>query len=82
MVVIQAKLDGIKTKYAEINSISDNVLKTLEKVLSLSTRLHQTHEDLSTWLEDVETEISTFADQEAVGNQLSHAHNRKKASFM
>uniref|UniRef100_A0A673BHL4 Dystonin n=1 Tax=Sphaeramia orbicularis TaxID=375764 RepID=A0A673BHL4_9TELE len=79
VVVIQGKLDGIKTKYAEINSMSDSVLKTLEKVLSLSTKLQNTHEDLSTWLEKVETEISAFADQEPVGEQLIHAQSRQKA---
>lgn len=78
MVVIQGKLDGIKTKYAEINTMSDNVLKKLEQVLSLSTRMQNTHEDLSSWLEKVETETSAFADQEPVGEQLLHAQNRQK----
>uniref|UniRef100_A0A673BG74 Dystonin n=1 Tax=Sphaeramia orbicularis TaxID=375764 RepID=A0A673BG74_9TELE len=81
VVVIQGKLDGIKTKYAEINSMSDSVLKTLEKVLSLSTKLQNTHEDLSTWLEKVETEISAFADQEPVGEQLIHAQSRQKVKL-
>ncbi|XP_026164653.1 dystonin isoform X3 [Mastacembelus armatus] len=79
VVVIQGRLDGIKAKYAEINSMSDNVLKTLERVLSLSSKLQHTHEDLSTWLEKVEAEISTFTDQEPVGEHLSHAQSRKKA---
>ncbi|XP_018545400.1 LOW QUALITY PROTEIN: dystonin [Lates calcarifer] len=79
VVVIQGKLDGIKAKYAEINSLSDNVLKTLERVLSLSSKLQHTHEDLSSWLEKVEAEISAFADQEPVGEQLIHAQSRQKA---
>ncbi|XP_038592995.1 dystonin isoform X4 [Micropterus salmoides] len=79
VVVIQGKLDGIKTKYAEINTMSDNVLKTLERVLSLSTKLQNTHEDLSSWLEKVETQTSAFADQELVGEQLLQAQNRQKA---
>ncbi|KAL7384246.1 hypothetical protein ABVT39_026968 [Epinephelus coioides] len=79
VVVIQGKLDGIKAKYAEINSMSDGVLKTLERVLSLSTKLQHTHEDLSSWLEKVEAEVSAFADQEPVGEQLVHAQNRQKA---
>ncbi|XP_060895593.1 dystonin [Labrus mixtus] len=78
VVVIQGKLDGIKTKYAEINSVSDNVLKKLEKVLNLSSKLQHTHEDLSSWLEKVETETRTFAEQEPVGEQLVHAQSRKK----
>lgn len=80
VVVIQGKLDGIKAKYAEINSLSDNVLKTLERVLSLSSKLQHTHEDLSSWLEKVEAEISAFADQEPVGEQLIHAQSRQKVS--
>lgn len=81
MVVIQGKLDGIKTKYAEINSMSDNVLKKLECVLSLSSKLQHTHEHLSSWLEKVEAEISAFADQEPVGEQLIHAQSRQKVSL-
>ncbi|XP_036979883.1 dystonin isoform X15 [Acanthopagrus latus] len=79
VIVIQGKLDGIKTKYAEINSMSDTVLKKLEQVLSLSTKLQHTHEDLSSWLEKVESETSTFADQEPVGEQLIQAQSRQKA---
>lgn len=78
MVVIQGKLDGIKTKYAEITSMSDSVLKTQERVLSLSTKLHQTDEKLSSWLEEAETKINAFADQEPVGEQLLHAQNTQK----
>ncbi|XP_067378593.1 dystonin isoform X6 [Channa argus] len=79
VVVIQGKLDGIKTKYAEITSMGGNVLKTLERVLSLSSKLQHTHEDLSSWLEKAEAEISTFGDQELVGKQLIHAQSRQKA---
>ncbi|CAB1457685.1 unnamed protein product [Pleuronectes platessa] len=79
VVVIQGKLDGIKSKYAEINSMSDNVLKTLERVSGLSSKLHHNHEDLNSWLVKAEAEISAFADQEPVGEQLTHAQSRQKA---
>ncbi|XP_035519853.1 dystonin isoform X9 [Morone saxatilis] len=79
VIVIQGKLDGIKTKYAEINSMSDNVSKKLERVLSLSTKLQHTHDNLSSWLEKAEAESSAFADQEPVGEQLIHAQSRQKA---
>ncbi|XP_054456427.1 dystonin [Anoplopoma fimbria] len=79
VVVIQGKLDGIKSKYAEINSMSDGVLKTLERVSGLSTKLQHTHEDLSSWLEKVEAEVTAFADQEPAGEQLIHAQSRQKA---
>uniref|UniRef100_A0A672IF00 Dystonin n=1 Tax=Salarias fasciatus TaxID=181472 RepID=A0A672IF00_SALFA len=79
VVVIQGKLDGIKAKYAEINSMSDNVLKTLERVLSLSSKLQHTHEDLHSWLEKAEVEISSFSDQEPVGEQLMQSQSRQRA---
>nr|XP_046257656.1 dystonin isoform X15 [Scatophagus argus] len=79
VIVIQGKLDGIKTKYAEINAMSDNVLKKMERVLSLSAKLQQTHEDLSSWLESTESETRTFADQESAGEQLLHAQSRQRA---
>ncbi|XP_035982722.1 dystonin [Fundulus heteroclitus] len=75
----QAQLDGIKSKYAEIKSMSDNVLKTLERVLSLSNKLQDTHQDLNTWLATAEAEMKTFADQDPVGEQLIHSQNRQKA---
>ncbi|XP_026044863.1 dystonin isoform X2 [Astatotilapia calliptera] len=79
VIVIQGKLDGIKTKYAEINSMSASVLKTLEQVLSLSSKLQHTHTDLSSWLEKAEAEINSFAHQEPVGEQLIHSQSRQKA---
>lgn len=78
VIVIQGKLDGIKTKYAEINSMSASVLKTLEQVLSLSSKLQHTHTDLSSWLEKAEAEINSFAHQEPVGKQLIHSQSRQK----
>ncbi|XP_061693198.1 dystonin [Syngnathoides biaculeatus] len=73
VVVIQSKLDGIKTKYAEIVSMSNNVLKTLERVLSLSTKLHHTHDDLKSWLVKAEAQVSSYVAQEPIGNQLTEA---------
>nr|XP_061794508.1 dystonin-like [Nerophis lumbriciformis] len=78
VVVIQGKLDGIKTKYAEITSMSDNVLNTLERVLSLSTKLHHTHEDLSLWLEKAEAQISSYMDEQPIDEQLTQAQNMQK----
>ncbi|XP_061645426.1 dystonin isoform X26 [Phyllopteryx taeniolatus] len=73
VVVIQIKLDGIKTKYAEIASMSDNVLNQLERVLSLSTKLHHTHDDLRSWLVKAEAQVSSYVDQEPIGKQLTEA---------
>lgn len=76
VIVIQGKLEGIKTKYADINSMSDNVLKKLEQVLNLSTKLQHTHEDLSSWLDNLETKA--LADRELVGEQLLRAQSRQR----
>nr|XP_054606020.1 dystonin isoform X24 [Nothobranchius furzeri] len=78
VVIIQGKLDGIKSKYAEINSMSDGVLKTLDQVLNLSNKLQDTHEDLSCWLEKTEAEIKVFVNQEPAGEQLTQSQNRQK----
>ncbi|XP_068613208.1 dystonin-like [Brachionichthys hirsutus] len=79
VIVIQGKLDGIKTRYAEINTMSDNVLKKLERVWSLSTKLQHSHEELSSWLDGVASEAAAFAHQEPRGEQLLHAQSRQKA---
>ncbi|KAK6301543.1 hypothetical protein J4Q44_G00275960 [Coregonus suidteri] len=79
VVVIQGKLDGIKTRYAEINSMSDNVSKTLDQALTLASKLQHTHEDLNSWLKNVEAELTAFAAQEPVGEQLIQAQDRQKA---
>lgn len=75
VVVIQGKLEGIKTKYSKITSMSENVLKKLEQVLNLSTKLQQTHEDLSSWLEVAESETRAF---EPVGEQLVRSQSRRR----
>uniref|UniRef100_A0A4W5LAD5 Dystonin n=1 Tax=Hucho hucho TaxID=62062 RepID=A0A4W5LAD5_9TELE len=79
VVVIQGKLDGIKTRYAEINSMSGNVSKTLDEALALASKLQHTHEDLRSWLKNVEAELTAFAAQEPVGEQLIQAQDRQKA---
>ncbi|XP_077586323.1 dystonin isoform X14 [Stigmatopora nigra] len=82
VVVIQGKLDGIKTKYAEITSMSGNVLNTLERVLSLSTKLHHTHEDFSSWLQKAETQINSYVDEQPIGEQLTEDQQKQKTLLM
>uniref|UniRef100_A0A8C1LXB0 Dystonin n=1 Tax=Cyprinus carpio TaxID=7962 RepID=A0A8C1LXB0_CYPCA len=76
--VIQGKLDGIKTRYSEINTMSNNVSKTLDKAQSLATKLQNTHEELNSWLEEVESELTMFKAQEPVGEQLTCLQERQK----
>ncbi|XP_060727867.1 dystonin isoform X10 [Tachysurus vachellii] len=79
VVVIQGKLDGIKTRYADISTMSSDVMKTLDKALSLANKVQHTHEDLHIWLEKVESELATFGAQEPVGEQLTQVQERQKA---
>ncbi|CAL8257405.1 unnamed protein product [Lota lota] len=79
VVAIQGKLDGIKTKYAEIDTMSRGVCDNLERVLSLSTELQSTHAELDSWLENVETEVSSFAGLKPIGEELTQAQDRQKA---
>lgn len=58
--------------------MSGSVLKMLERVLGLSSKLQQTHETLSSWLEQAEAQMNEFTDQEPVGEQLLHAQNSQK----
>ena len=58
--------------------MSSSVSTTLEQALGLATRLEDTHQHLSAWLEDTEEELRTFAAQEPVGEQLTQAQARQK----
>ncbi|KAI5611574.1 dystonin [Silurus asotus] len=82
VVIIQGKLDGIKTRYADISTMSSDVMKTLDKALSLADKVQHTHEELRVWLEKVESELATFGAQEPVGEQLSQVQERQKALMM
>ncbi|KAG7276972.1 hypothetical protein CRUP_016462 [Coryphaenoides rupestris] len=79
VVAIQGKLDGIKTRYAEMDAMSRGVCGDLERVLGLSTQLHGAHRELAAWLEPAEAEVASFAALEPVGQELSHAQDRQTA---
>ncbi|XP_066552919.1 dystonin isoform X4 [Amia ocellicauda] len=78
VVVVQGKLEGIKAKYAEINSMSNSVSKTLDQALALATKLQTTHEELCSWLDNIEAEVVAFEAQVPVGEQLTHVQDRQK----
>ena len=78
VVAIQGKLDGIKTKYAEIDTMSQGVCDNLQRVLGLSTELQGTHQELDSWLGGVEAEVSSFAGLKPVGEELTQAQDRQK----
>ncbi|XP_048386213.1 dystonin isoform X1 [Stegostoma tigrinum] len=78
VIIIQERLDGIKARYADITTTSSKVLKTLEQALQLATKFQSAHELLTTWLEKVEAELTTYASEVLAGEQLAQAQKRQK----
>ena len=60
MLLIQEKLDGIKSRYGEMTAGSSKALRTLEQALQLSTRFASAHDDLNQWLDTVEAELNNM----------------------
>ncbi|XP_067867361.1 LOW QUALITY PROTEIN: microtubule-actin cross-linking factor 1-like [Heterodontus francisci] len=78
VIIIQEKLDGIKSRYAEITSSSSRALKTLEQVLQLATKFQAFNEELCGWLDLVEAELAAGTPQSPVGEQIPQVHERQK----
>ncbi|XP_078423163.1 microtubule-actin cross-linking factor 1-like isoform X1 [Cetorhinus maximus] len=78
VIIIQEKLDGIKSRYAEITSSSSRALKTLEQVLQLATKFQAFNEELCGWLDLVEAELAADTPQSPVGEQIPQVHERQK----
>ncbi|XP_060708162.1 dystonin isoform X12 [Hemiscyllium ocellatum] len=78
VIIIQERLDGIKARYADITTTSGKVLKTLEQALQLATKFQSAHELLTTWLEKVEAELTTYASEVLAGEQLAQTQRRQK----
>ncbi|XP_051519307.1 microtubule-actin cross-linking factor 1-like isoform X11 [Myxocyprinus asiaticus] len=60
VLLIQEKLDGIKSRYAEMTAGSCKALRTLEQALQLATRFASAHNDINQWLDAVEVELSNI----------------------
>ncbi|XP_071060901.1 microtubule-actin cross-linking factor 1, isoforms 1/2/3/4/5-like [Pseudochaenichthys georgianus] len=58
VLLIQEKLDGIKSRYAEMTTGSSKALRTLEQALQLATRFASAHDDINQWLDAVEAELN------------------------
>ncbi|XP_069372125.1 microtubule-actin cross-linking factor 1, isoforms 1/2/3/4/5 isoform X7 [Paralichthys olivaceus] len=58
VLLIQEKLDGIKSRYAEMTAGSSKALRTLEQALQLATRFASAHDDINQWLDGVEAELN------------------------
>ncbi|XP_072266284.1 dystonin [Pyxicephalus adspersus] len=78
VVIIQEKLDGIKSRYSEISNLSSKVSKVLEQALNLATQFHSTHEKLSQWLDKVEIELKEYDLQSHKPEELNTIQQRKK----
>lgn len=59
VLLIQEKLDSIKSRYAEMTAGSSKALRILEQALQLATRFASAHEDLNQWLDSVEAELNS-----------------------
>ncbi|XP_006835798.1 PREDICTED: dystonin isoform X2 [Chrysochloris asiatica] len=78
VLIIQDKLEVIKARYKDITKLSTGVAKTLEQALQLARRLHSTHEELHTWLDQVEVELLSFETQVLKGEAVTQAQARQK----
>ncbi|XP_051892486.1 microtubule-actin cross-linking factor 1 isoform X4 [Pristis pectinata] len=78
VIIIQEKLDGIKSRYGEITTSSSRALKTLEQVLQLATKFQAFNEELCGWLDSVEAELAASTPQSPIGEQIPQLHERQK----
>jgi hypothetical protein len=80
VLLIQEKLDGIKTRYADITVTSSKALRTLEQARQLATKFQSTYEELTAWLREVEEELATSGGQSPTGEQIPQFQQRQKVS--
>ncbi|KAM8975105.1 microtubule-actin cross-linking factor 1 [Pelodytes ibericus] len=78
VLLIQEKLDGIKTRYSEITASSGKALRTLEQALQLAGKFQTTHEELTSWLRRVEDELAQSSGQSPAGDQIPQFQRRQK----
>ncbi|XP_044853529.1 microtubule-actin cross-linking factor 1 isoform X16 [Mauremys mutica] len=78
VLLIQEKLDGIKTRYSDITATSSKALRTLEQARQLATKFQSTHEELTSWMSGVEEELMSSVGQSPVGEQIPQFQQRQK----
>ncbi|XP_073471424.1 microtubule-actin cross-linking factor 1 isoform X15 [Aquarana catesbeiana] len=78
VLLIQEKLDGIKTRYSDIIASSGKSLRTLEQALQLASKFQTTHEELTSWLGRVEEELAQTSGQSPAGDQIPQFQQRQK----
>ncbi|XP_066191229.1 microtubule-actin cross-linking factor 1-like isoform X5 [Sylvia atricapilla] len=78
VLLIQEKLDGIKTRYSDITAASSKALRTLEQARQLATKFQSTHEELTGWMSKVEDELASSRAQSPAGEQIPQFQQRQK----
>ncbi|XP_071623642.1 microtubule-actin cross-linking factor 1 isoform X11 [Heliangelus exortis] len=78
VLLIQEKLDGIKTRYSDITATSSKALRTLEQARQLATKFQSTHEELTSWMSKVEEELVSSGGQSPAGEQIPQFQQRQK----
>ncbi|XP_057896185.1 microtubule-actin cross-linking factor 1 isoform X3 [Melospiza georgiana] len=78
VLLIQEKLDGIKTRYSDITAASSKALRTLEQARQLATKFQSTHKELTGWMSKVEEELASSGAQSPAGEQIPQFQQRQK----
>ncbi|XP_061336262.1 microtubule-actin cross-linking factor 1 isoform X11 [Pezoporus flaviventris] len=78
VLLIQEKLDGIKTRYSDITAASSKALRTLEQARQLATKFQSTHEELTSWMSSVEDELASSGGQSPASEQIPQFQQRQK----
>ncbi|XP_062995874.1 microtubule-actin cross-linking factor 1 isoform X2 [Elgaria multicarinata webbii] len=78
VLLIQEKLDGIKTRYSDITATSSKALRTLEQARQLATKFQSAHEELTGWITQVEEELMSGGGLSPVGEQIPQFQQRQK----
>ncbi|XP_023796994.1 microtubule-actin cross-linking factor 1 isoform X4 [Cyanistes caeruleus] len=78
VLLIQEKLDGIKSRYSDITAASSKALRTLEQARQLATKFQSTHEELTGWMSEVEDELASSGTQSPAGEQIPQFQQRQK----
>ncbi|XP_059724550.1 microtubule-actin cross-linking factor 1 isoform X10 [Haemorhous mexicanus] len=78
VLLIQEKLDGIKTRYSDITAASSKALRMLEQARQLATKFQSTHEELTGWMSKVEEELASSGAQSPAGEQIPQFQQRQK----
>ncbi|XP_073445226.1 dystonin isoform X3 [Dendrobates tinctorius] len=78
VVIIQEKLDGIKSRYSEITKLGSDVSNVLEQALNLATQFHSSHDQLGRWLDKVEIELKSYETEDQKSEEINATQQRKK----